>query len=204
MAEQVGLTAEEFSPEHGERLKELSGKMLRMRGKLLFFASLLLATVSFAAAVAQSTPGANRPPYDGSDSQDGPRPIHVDQSCRILPNSAPILPKQKPHPYRDDTVCYQESERDSTHWEEQASGHELRRTFVYVREHEFVLQDVTDQPVMFFVEQTVPRGYFVDSDPQPWKVAGITAYFHVYVKPGETVRLHVGMRHEFPGKPKPI
>lgn len=182
----------------------LNDTMLPMSGKTLLIPFLLMAVGLHAVAAAQNSPNANRPPYDGADSEDGPRPIHVDGDCRILPNSAPILPRQKPNPYHDYNVCYLQSARDSTHWEESSSGHELRRTFVYVREHEFVLQDVTDLPAMFIVEQTIPQGYSVDSDPQPWQVAGLKAYFHVYVKPGETVRLHVRWRREWAQKPKPI
>jgi hypothetical protein len=33
---------------------------------------------------------------------------------------------------------------------------------------------------------------------------GQTAYFRVYVKPGETISLHVGVRREWAQKPKPI
>lgn len=155
-------------------------------------------------AIAQSAPSANRPPYDGADSPNGPMPIHVDQNCRILPGNNNVLQLKKQHPYHDNAVCRLESVHASEHWEEHITGNELFRTYVRVNEHEFVLQNVSDKQVMFIVEQTVPQNWRIDSDPQPWQVTGKTAWFHVYVKPGETVRLHVGMRREWPQAPKPI
>ena len=176
--------------------------MLRMGGRRLLCGFLLVGACAVAGA-AQKTAGAVRIPYDGSDSLTGPMPIHVDQNCRILPDAA-VTGHKKPHPYTDPAICSLQSTADSEHWEEKISGKELLRTFVRVREHTFVLQDVADQPVMFIVQQPVSKGWFVDSDPQPWQMGGDTAYFRVYVKPGQTVRLHVGERREWPQKPKPI
>lgn len=160
---------------------------------------------SVGVATAQHSTGTERLPYDGSDSMTGPKPIHVDQNCRILPRVEPSLPHAKKiHPYYDSTICDLESENDSKHWDEKIAGNQLQRTFVRVSERTFVLQDIADEPMMFIVEYDVPQGWFVDSDPQPWQKAGRTAFFHAYVNPGETVRLHVGVRREWPEKPKPI
>lgn len=163
----------------------------------------LLALCAMAGAAAQS-PAATRIPYDGSDTLDGPMPIHVDQSCRILPGPPELPARKRPHPYRDSAVCDLESPAESNHWEEKIVGNELQRAFVRVKEQTFVLQDIADQPAMFYVQYVVPKDWFVDSDPLPWQVDGQTAYFRVYVKPGETIRLHVGVRREWPQKPKPI
>jgi hypothetical protein len=156
------------------------------------------------AASAQDPHRAGRTPYDGADSMSGPMPIHVDETCRILPSNdgAPI--RKKPRPYRDSAVCDLEGPKDSTHWEEKITGNLLERTFVHVKERTLVFQDIADGPVMYIVQYDVPQGWFVDSDPQPWQTVGQTAYFRVYVKPGETIRLHVGVRREWPSKPKPI
>lgn len=60
---------------------------------------------SLGAAAAQSSTGADRIPYDGSDSMTGPKPIHVDQNCRILPRIEPSLPHaKKTRPYYDSTI----------------------------------------------------------------------------------------------------
>ena len=157
-----------------------------------------------AAALAQNASSAVRQPYDGSDSFTGPRPIHIDQNCKIVPRQAEMPPGKKAKPYNDDAICYLEGQLESEHWEEKINGNVLNRWFVRVKEQTYVLQDVADEPVMFIVQQPIPKDWFVDSDPQPWQVVGQTAYFHVYVKPGETIRLHVGVRREWPQKPKPI
>jgi hypothetical protein len=159
---------------------------------------------SLGVAIAQHSTGTGRLPYDGSDSMTGPKPIHVDQNCRILPHTEAAPHAKKIRPYYDTTICDLESENDSTHWDEKIADNQLQRTFVRVSERTFVLQDIANEPMMFIVEYEVPQGWFVDSDPQPWQTVGRTAFFHVYVNPGETVRLHVGVRREWPEKPKPI
>ena len=175
-----------------------------MSGIRGYIAILLLGICVGATGAAQNAPGAARVPYDGSDSLSGPKPIHVDQNCRILPGDEGITRKKKVRPYNDSAICSLESVLQSTHWEEKISGNTLHRWFVRVKEQTFVLQDIADKPVMFIVQYAVPQGWFVDSDPQPWQTVGQTAYFHAYVKPGETVRLHVGVRRAWPMKPKPI
>jgi hypothetical protein len=178
--------------------------MGRMWRKLLFILSAGIGIWVSVAAVAQNQREGARVPYDGADSMTGPMPIHVDETCRILPADDNPLGRKKPHPYRDSAVCALEGPAESTHWEEKIAGNMLQRTFVHVKERTFVLQDIADGPVMYIVQYDVPQGWFVDSDPQPWQIVGQTAYFHVYVKPGETIRLHVGVRREWPSKPKPI
>jgi hypothetical protein len=166
--------------------------------------AIIIVCASLGAAIAQSSTGTARIPYDGADSMTGPKPIHVDQNCRILPHTEDAPHAKKIHPYYDATICNLESENDSTHWDERIAGNQLQRTFVRVSERTFVLQDIADEPMMFIVQYDVPQGWFVDSDPQPWQTVGRTAFFHVYVDPGQTVRLHVGVRREWPEKPKPI
>lgn len=177
-------------------------KMLAMKGRTVLFALMLLGLAGGAAA--QQKPGALRPPYDGADSPAGPRPIHVDQNCRIVPTQAELPPGKKPRPYSDNIICHLESSSESDHWEEKIANNQVQKIHVYVVEHTFVLLGVADQPVMFVVTQKVPQGWVIDSDPQPLAMVGQTAYFHVYARPGETVRLHVGMRREWFQRPKPL
>ena len=165
---------------------------------------LLLGVGGIGAALGQGSTQPNRVPYDGADTLDGPKPIHIDEKCRILPGSAGSPFKKKTHPYNDSAICSLEGISESAHWEEKVEGSQLQRWFVRVEEQTFVLEDIADVPVMYIVQYDVPQNWFVDSDPQPWQVAGKTAYFRVYVNPGETVRLHVGMRRMWPQKPKPI
>jgi hypothetical protein len=175
----------------------------RMKIRRAIFATTFVGA-SLCVAFAQHTGATGRLPYDGSDSMTGPKPIHVDQNCRILPHTELAPHAKKIHPYFDSTICDLESENDSTHWDEKIADNQLHRTFVRVSERTFVLQNIADEPLMFIVEYDVPRGWSVDSDPQPWQSVGRTAFFHVYVNPGETVRLHVGVRREWPARPKPI
>jgi len=140
--------------------------------------------------------------------------IHVDGSCRILPAPDPVSSnRKKPQPIQDPVLCHIESPNSSAHMEEAIVGHELRRSRVEIAEHEFVLQNIASDPVIFVVEQPVSKGWQVDSDRQPvsieqvndhgsrheWK--GSIALFRVHAQPGQIVRLHVGERHAIPLKP---
>lgn len=156
------------------------------------------------AACCLSQQPAARPAYDGSDAPDVALQIHVDGHCRILPNLAHPFPGQKQRPYRDNTLCHLESENSSEHMEELISGGQLLRSWVRVAEQTFVLQNITDDHVVFVVEFAVPKGWTVDSDPQPNRYDGTTAIFPIHARPREIVQLHVGARHTTPMKPKTI
>ena len=122
--------------------------------------------------------------------------IHVDDRCRILPDPDHPLPgKRKQRPSADPVICHLESIASSAHMEESLVGHELRRNWIDITEQEYVLQNIAEDPVIFVVEQYVPQGWVVDSDPQPKQVNGQTAIFLANAKPGEIVHLHVGLRH---------
>ena len=122
--------------------------------------------------------------------------IVVDQSCRILPDSDPAVLGDHNDAFRDPVVCHLESVLASRHVEERISSGD--RSLVRIREHEFILQNVTDSPAVFVVRQAVPEGWSVDSDPQPTTVDGETAVFRVNAEPGQIVRLHVGLRNAIP------
>jgi hypothetical protein len=181
-------------------------KIPPMKVKRLF-AQLLLASAFTAwlaaagAARSQDAPAAPRPPAREPYS---PYPeIHVDQACRILPETAlPVSGTRKPKPFRDPVICHLESVESSEHIEETISGNQLLRNRVNITEQEYLLQDIEAETEVFVVEQAVPEGWVVDSDPQPTKVVGSTAIFRVYAQPGQTVRLHVGLRHAKPLKPR--
>ena len=129
--------------------------------------------------------------------------IYVDQRCALLPDpAAPATEKNKPR--WDPAICHLETINHSTHREEAVVGVEMLRRNVEVNEQEYVLQNVTMKPVAFVVKQPVPKGWRVDSDPQPTEMEGTTAVFRVHAEPGEIVRLHVGVRHTTELKPKTI
>jgi hypothetical protein len=60
------------------------------------------------------------------------------------------------------------------------------------------------KPVVFVVLEEVPKGWRVDSDPQPTEMQGDIAIFHVDAEPGKIVRLHVGVRKTTDLKPKSL
>jgi hypothetical protein len=172
--------------------------MLTKKTGLFLFAVSAAACCAAVAPQAPSTAPPAREQYFSFNE------IHIDQDCRILPDPAHLPPGKKAKPYADLTICHLEHVFESQHMEERIDGNELLRYKVDIHEHEFVLEDISQDPVTFVVEQRVPSNWTVDSDPQPKQMIGQTAFFPVVVQPGQIVRLHVGMRHESPMRPKPI
>ena len=161
----------------------------------------LLAAVASLGVTASLAQGAQQPsakpaariPYSAF------KEIHVDQQCHILPfPGSPDAGKIKPRLRKDPIICHLETVIASVHLEDTVVGDEVHQSRVRIREQEYVLQNVTTEPRWFVVEQFVPKGWVVDSDPQPSQMAGATALFRVYAQPGEIVRLHVGVRHATP------
>jgi hypothetical protein len=168
---------------------------------LRWFSVLVLA---WSASLALSQQPPSRPAYDGSGAPDVAMQIHVDGTCRILPNLMHPFPGQKPKPFRDSNICHTESATGSEHMEERISGNQLLRSWVRVSEQTYVLQNITNDHIVFVVEFTVPKGWAVDSDPQPNRFDGNVAIFPVHAQPGQIVQLHVGIRRTSPLKPKAI
>jgi hypothetical protein len=144
----------------------------------------------------------------------GVREIHVDQDCVILQDAVDgvrgvTVPGTEPVAggaaaggaavgQTDSAVCHLESQLTSNHVKGEVVHGAVQRSVVVVKEQEYLLQDEFAQPVVFVVEQAVPEGWVVDSDPQPTKVVGHTALFRVPAQPGQIVRLHVGEAHTIP------
>jgi len=176
----------------------------RMMWRLSFF-PLVFCSVTVAVSLAQQPPQApSRPAYDNSAAPDVAMEIHIDGDCRIVPDPALPVGAGKTKPFHDNSICYLEGQHDSEHGEERIQGNQLLRSYVRVSEQTFVLQNITDQHIVFIVELPVPKGWSVDSDPQPNRYAGSTAIFPVHAQPGETVRLHVGIRQTTPLKPRSL
>lgn len=163
----------------------------------------LIGLAALVIAASAQQPGA-RPAYDGADAPDVARQIYIDGDCRIIPDAAHPFPGRKLKPFRDNGICSLETVLHSEHVEEQIKGNQLLRWAVRVNEQTFVLQNITGDHIVFVVEYRVPAGWTVDSDPQPNRYAGSTAIFPVHAQPGEIVRLHVGVRHTTPLKPRAI
>jgi hypothetical protein len=128
--------------------------------------------------------------------------IYVNENCAILPDLSTILnKKEKKDVQYDPAVCHVEGAANSQHQEEDALGSVLERVRVEVREQEFVLENITMKPVVFFVLVPVPKGWVVDSDPQPKEMRDDVAIFEAHAAGGEIVHLHVGVRHTKDLKP---
>ncbi|MGA2890250.1 MAG: hypothetical protein ABSE51_19570 [Terracidiphilus sp.] len=164
----------------------------------LFFLGAAASLAKFSSSAQESQqPASNsvvaRAPYSAF------KEIHVDQQCRLLPYPALQSDvKKKPHLRKDSTICHLEAIASSEHMEETIVGNEMRRNWISITEQEYVLQNVTAETRQFVVEQFVPQGWQVDSDPQPTEIAGTMALFRVNAEPGEIVRLHVGLHHAKP------
>jgi hypothetical protein len=120
--------------------------------------------------------------------------IHIDQKCQILEGHGNGVR----NPRMDPSVCHFDYVRTSHHLEETVKDGTTRNNVVTISEQEYLLHNVTAEPVTFVVEQLIPEGWQVDSDPQPTKMVGQTALFRANAQPGETVRLHVGERQARP------
>lgn len=132
-------------------------------------------------------------------TQDQPPPLSiiVDKSCRIEPESDPLIVGDHVDAFRDDAICHLESVLTSQHTEEKISEGQRSRFSVRVAEQEYVVQNPTDKPAVFIVRHDVPENWVVDSDPQPSSTEGSTAVFRLNADPGQRVRLHVGMHRKY-------
>jgi hypothetical protein len=118
--------------------------------------------------------------------------IHVNQKCQILEGHDDGVGSLRTDP----AICHLDFVHTSQHFEKTAKD---GNNVVTISEWEYLLQNVTAEPVIFVVEQPVPEGWQVDSDPPPAAMAGSTALFRVNAQPGQIVRLHVGEQHAYPG-----
>jgi hypothetical protein len=126
--------------------------------------------------------------------------IHVDRKCKVLQDESDALSDLTEADLRNDhAICHLESVHTSHHVEEALRDGVMSRSKVTVVEQEYLLQNVTSEPVTFVVEHVLPDdGWKIDSDPQPVKIVDGKAFFRVNAEPGQIVRLHVGERHADP------
>jgi hypothetical protein len=153
--------------------------------------------------VARSTPAAV-PATAATAASAQATEIHVDQRCRILPGSAATRPGKKARPRTDWNICHLENVFDTNREVQTVVGSELQRSDVEIFEQQYVLGNQTEQPEVFIVEQPALKGWTIEGDPPPFRVAGGQSYYRAWVQPGETVQLHVGMRKVTPLKPKAL
>jgi hypothetical protein len=137
-----------------------------------------------------------------TQDQMAPLSIVVDKSCRIEPESDPLVVGDHVDAFRDDAICHLESVLSSQHIEEKIADGQRSRFSVRVAEQEYVVQNPTDKPSLFIVRHEVPKNWIVDSDPRPSSTDGSTAVFRLNAEPGQRVRLHVGMHRRYTINPK--
>jgi hypothetical protein len=125
--------------------------------------------------------------------------IHVDRTCRILLDESDALSSLTEDDARNDhAICHLESVLRSHHVEEALREGVMLRSNVTVKEQEYLLQNVTGEPVTFVVEHVLLDGWEIDSDPKPVKIVENKAYFRVNAEPAQIVRMHVGEHHADP------
>src|SRR6202021_4248997 len=104
----------------------------------------------------------------------------------------PLLNLKKAQMKNYHAICHLESVLTSHHVEEILRDGVMLRNNVTVREQEYLLQNVTSEPVAFVVEHTLPDDWELDSDPQPVNIVDNKEFFRVIAAPGQIVRMHVG------------
>ena len=154
--------------------------------------------------------GPPRPEYHTSDPVTphfDPKEVHVDKDCRILPNPSENHTNEKATPFQDPAICHVENARTSHHDEQKTENGMIQPSTVTVSEQDFLLHNGTTEIQSFVLEQAVPREWQVDPDHPATQVvptrAGSIAVYRVHANPGQTLRLHVALRHIQWKKPKP-
>lgn len=133
-------------------------------------------------------------PCHGQQPSLTPNEFHVDGHCKIYETvNSPKGSKQ--HAYKDRGICAVDSVHESSRTETDMDVAQRKRIHVSTREHTFTLHNPTSEPATFVLEQAVPKGWEIDSDPQPNKIVGTVATYLVAVAPRQTVSLHVGERN---------
>jgi hypothetical protein len=120
--------------------------------------------------------------------------IHVDEKCHIS-EIAPHSDGLKQHVYTDRGICSVSGNAVSQREETDINDNKRIHRIVTIQEHTFALHNPNEDQVTFYVDQKVPKGWQIDSDPPPASVNGSVATFIVVVAPGETANLHVGERN---------
>ncbi|HEX3470372.1 MAG TPA: hypothetical protein VHT28_04230 [Silvibacterium sp.] len=118
--------------------------------------------------------------------------IHVDEHCRVLTVTSPQFSISDLRP--DAPVCKVDYQNHSSHWEQNIVDGTPQSSHVTIHEREYLLHNPAGEPVTFVVDQSLPEGWQIDSDPQPTEITDGTATFRVVAQPGQTVRLHIGKR----------
>jgi hypothetical protein len=119
--------------------------------------------------------------------------IHINQRCKPL-SADGLAVGGTPAMLSAKAFCRLESVKTTQHRETEVVNGNPHRVLATVQEQDYLLHNVTDEPVVFVIEHRVPHGWQVDSEPAPTSVSNSTAIFQAIAQPGQTVRLHVGLK----------
>ena len=119
--------------------------------------------------------------------------IHINQRCKAL-SADGLSVGGTPAMLSAKAFCRLESVKTTQHSETEVVNGNPHRVLATVQEQDYLLNNVTGEPVVFVIEHRVPHGWQVDSEPAPASVSNSTAIFHAIAQPGQTVRLHVGLK----------
>jgi hypothetical protein len=117
--------------------------------------------------------------------------VHVTGDCRIYNKNTA---DKKPRYFRNAGICHQESKNQVKEAEDTLKDGVMVRVTYEIKESEYLLHNFTDHPVAFVLDQRLPDGWHVITDPQPISVDDHLAIYRVLAQPGQTVRLHTGQR----------
>jgi len=135
---------------------------------------LLVATLFLASTLFAQQPTPSLPAGNASVSPASPTEVHVDQYCRVLTPGHPTATNPAPaaHYRYNSVVCHIESDLHSHHWEQKTINGTPKSIYVSVKEREYLLQNTTDRPVAFVVNQPLPKGWRIDLRPTTHRPPG--------------------------------
>jgi hypothetical protein len=117
--------------------------------------------------------------------------IHVTGDCRIYNKNTA---DKKPRYFRNPGICHQESQKHLTEAEDTLKDGVMARVTYEINESDYLVHNFTSHPVAFVLDQPLPEGWHVITDPQPIAINDHMATYRVLAQPGQTVRLHTGQR----------
>ncbi len=124
----------------------------------------------------------------------GVEEIHLNGDCELIYQQPG---KSKLHTFKSWDIC-RRGNVNSSRWANESLNNGVPSTvFTDVNEVSYELHNVTDHTVVFFLHQRLPKGWEVDSVPQP-EISNGVATFQAYAQPGQLVKLHTGQRHASP------
>jgi len=139
--------------------------------------------------------------------------IHVNQDCLILqdqvdgvtgvsvPGAKPVgggangAGGERSVAQLDLGVCHLDSQVTANQVKGELVNGAVQRSVVVMKEKDYLMKNQFDRAVVFVVEQPVPEGWQIATEPGPDKMVGNVALYKAVALPGQMVRLHAGEQH---------